>query len=99
MGLISSLNCRFGALASLLAVAGAACAVGARPVTDLELAKSPVIVIGYWPKASWTSHTLTKDGKVEAFETRTRLVITKVVSGDGKLGDNPLLCANGADWS
>jgi hypothetical protein len=77
------------AVVALVGFAALSGAVLPYRATDLELAKSPVIVIGYWVKAPMKPHMLQKGNVIEKYETHTRLMITQVISGDVRVGARP----------
>lgn len=67
--------------------------------TDVALAASPIIVIGYWPKAPRIPHRIIRGDTIERDETRTKLVITKVLHGSISPGSHELLYSYGVGWN
>jgi hypothetical protein len=60
--------------------------------TDLQLAQSPVVVIGYWPNAPIHEATAQKD------QTTTTLVITQVLYGKAQVGKTQIVAPFATYW-
>lgn len=65
---------------------------------DLELAESPVIVIGYWPKTAFEHRAKEEHGVVTNSEALTDLQVIKVIHGEVRTGRNRLILRYGIDW-
>ncbi len=51
-------------------------------VSDLDLANSPIVVMGYWPKAKMIDRSQRIGNVIEQPETLTKLIVTKVLHGE-----------------
>lgn len=68
-------------------------------VTDRDLSQSPIIVIGYWPKAKFVSRNNVKGNVCYDLESTTKLIITKVIRGRLAVGSHTLLLKDWISWS
>lgn len=74
-------------------------------ISDAELAQSPVIVVGQWENAPFTSHNKYRDDfgsdqVIADSEAYTKLRILRVIKGsDLKPGEHHLMTGLGISWS
>jgi len=88
----------FQVLALALSLVPAANAVPPIFVPDEELAKMPVIVVGRWNKAAVESHNQCKGDVCITLESRTELVIDRVIEGKIKPGEHKILLGPFVGW-
>jgi hypothetical protein len=86
------------ALLSILLIARFAQAIPPVLISDEELAKQPLIVVGRWNKADVRRHDHVIDKIIFDSESHTELLVERVVSGDLKPGTHKILLEWSIGW-
>jgi hypothetical protein len=88
----------FVAIASMLLISSVVEAIAPPFVTDEELAKQPIIVIGRWNKTPVRAHNRVVGNVIQEMEAHTELLIERVVKGDLKPGTQKILLGAFIGW-
>ena len=67
-------------------------------IDDVELAQSPIVVIGYWPKTEFSSRIRRENQVIMHYEAFTKLKITQVLQGQMSPGIHKLLMTGCVSW-
>ena len=69
------------------------------PAPDAKLAQSSVIVVARWEGTAWEDHCRREGNAVTVRETRTQIVVERVIAGNVQLGKHTVLVRGMIGWS